>query len=220
MYRGKYFSVLGDSISTLGGYSEPGDAVYYDSVRKLKAKVFAPEDTWWGKVIDHLGGTLLVNHSVSGSLATKHPECMIPSHGCSDERTSALGRGGIAPDVILILLGVNDWGWQVKLAPEVGEENDPSVFSVAYDSMLKKLRSNYPLAELWCFTLPVSADQAIRYRGASVEDYNNVIRSCAKAQGARVLELYRPDACYHTVDGFHPNATGMQQMAELAIEQI
>ena len=93
-FQNKYFSILSDSISTLGGYTEPEDAAFYDGTVKFDANVFVPEDTWWGQVISYLGGQLLVNNSFSGSTVTRHPKCMIESYGCSDERTSSLSRDG------------------------------------------------------------------------------------------------------------------------------
>ena len=65
-YKGKRFSVLGDSISTFDGYSEPDYAVFYDITHKLESGVLGPADTWWGRVIEHFGGELLVNNSFSG----------------------------------------------------------------------------------------------------------------------------------------------------------
>ena len=58
-YQNKYFSILGDSISTLEGYSQPREAAFYSGERKLKSGVFTPSDTWWGQVIERLGGQLL-----------------------------------------------------------------------------------------------------------------------------------------------------------------
>ena len=94
-YSGKYFSILGDSISTLKGYSYPLDAVFYDELNMLKSDVTSVQKTWWWQVIDNLGGNLLVNNSFSGSMVTKHPLCEIPSYGCSDERTSSLSKNGL-----------------------------------------------------------------------------------------------------------------------------
>lgn len=140
-YKNKLFSVFGDSISTLDGYSEPDDAVFYDGLRRLEANILSPDDTWWGQVIRQLGGELLVNNSFSGSMVTKHRNCMFPSYGCSDERTAALGRDGLLPDVIMVYMGTNDWGYGVKPTPETpSEEGDISVFSVAYKCMLEKLQ--------------------------------------------------------------------------------
>ena len=70
-YQNKYFSILGDSMSTLEGYSQPRHAAFYDTARKFESGVLRPSDTWWGMVIEHFGGRLLVNHSVSGSMVCR-----------------------------------------------------------------------------------------------------------------------------------------------------
>ncbi len=227
-YQNKLFSVLGDSISTLAGYSEPGDAAYYDGMRKFEANVFLPEDTWWGQVVKRVGGEILVNNSISGSMVCKHRRCEVPSYGCSDERTSALGQNGLTPDVIMIFMGTNDWGGSMKPTPSVkAHETDLAIFSVAYQRMLDNLHRNYPEAELWCFTLAVSTctskeDFAFpyRYAGRHIEEYCAVIRSCAETYGCRVIDMYETAAPYDTIDGFHPNADGMKTLADAVISQL
>ena len=101
-YKGKAFSVLGDSISTLFGYSTPEDAVYYSASRRYETGVCYLRDTWWGRVIEALGGRLLINNSFSGSTVCRYSESEYDSYACSDGRTSALSEGGCAPDVIMI----------------------------------------------------------------------------------------------------------------------
>lgn len=227
-YKNKFFSIFGDSISTLGGYSEPDYAAFYDGIRKFEADVFSPEDTWWGQVIQHLGGALLVNNSFSGGMVCKHRRCMIPSYGCSDERTAGLLRAGQSPDIIMIFMGINDWAGGVTPVPnDESEAGDLSVFSVAYRSMLFKLQKNYPRAELWCFTLPVSTCKnredfvfPYRYGGRHIEEYCEVIRACAEECGCRVIDLYRSAAPYDTFDEFHPNAEGMKTLADAVIRQL
>ena len=147
-YTNKYFSVLGDSISTLEGYSEPKDAVFYDSEQKRLSGVLTPGDTWWGKVIEALGGRLLVNNSWSGSTVCYHPLYEVESYACSDGRTSALSRGGDTPSVIMVHIGTNDWGAGLQIS-RYGSA-DLTLFSVAYGAMLKKLKDNYKNAEIWC----------------------------------------------------------------------
>lgn len=227
-YKNKLFSVLGDSISTLEGYSEPGDSVFYEGVKKLESDVLFAEDTWWGKVIQDVGGELLVNNSISGSMVCKHKDCLIPSYGCSDERTSALHMNDRTPDVIMLFLGINDWGFSMKTNPEQqSDENDLSVFSVAYQKMLEKLKINYPDAEIWCMTLPISTCSKIanfafpyRYSGTHIEDYCEVIRNCAKTYDCRLIDLYLNDTPHDTIDGFHPNADGMNTLANAIIAKL
>ena len=157
-YRNKYFSILSDSISTLEGYSEPKGAEYYATAYKMFTGVHTFSNTWWGQVIERLEGKLLVNNSISGSAVCWHPAYEIPSYGCSDERTSALDKDGVAPDVIMVFLGTNDWGVGTQVTsvrPSKDDENNLALFSSAYAKMLEKLQKRYPNAEIWCFTLLV-----------------------------------------------------------------
>lgn len=224
-YKNKKFSILGDSISTFEGYSEPYDACFYESLLKCQTDILRVSDTWWGQVIEHLGGELLVNNSFSGSLASKHPNCEIESYGCSNERTSSLSKNSVSPDVIMVFIGTNDWGHGVKLRPESGaEENDESVFLVAYDTMLKKLKANYPNAEIWCITLPVSnyrkiynKDFPYSFGGVHIEKYCNIIFECAEENGCKVIDLYNSGIKHDTIDGFHPNAKGMKAISKAII---
>ena len=226
-YENKYFSVLGDSLSTLEGYSVPKYAAFYDTARKLEAEVYIPSDTWWGKVIRHFDGRLLVNNSFSGSTVCWSPGYEIQSYGCSEERTSSLGKDGILPDVIMVLMGTNDWGKGTKPMPDGGDSEDLSVFLVAYSKMLEKLKNNYPQAEIWCFTLPVSKCTKdpefvfpYCYKGIHIEKYCEVIRKCANEKKCRIVDFYAASEPYDTIDRFHPNAQGMKTLAKAAIDQL
>lgn len=224
-YKGKLFSVLGDSISTLAGVSEPQDAVFYEGMNKLLSSVFCASDTWWGQVIEYFGGKLLVNNSFSGSMTAKHPKCIIPSYSCSDERTSALSRGESSPDVIMVFMGTNDWGSGAVLEPRNENEKDNiSIFSVAYKEMLKKLKNNYPRAEIWCFTLCPSGykngekiEFPYIYSGKHMKKYCKVIEQCARQSGCILVDLYNTVEPFDTIDGFHPNAKGMSAISRGAI---
>ena len=226
-YKNKLFSILGDSISTLEGYSEPYEATFYDGLRKCQADILAPRDTWWGQVIEHLEGELLVNNAFSGSLVCKHRSCVIQSYGCSDERTQGLSKDGLSPDVIMVFLGTNDWGCAMRPRPnDETEKNDLSIFSNAYECMLEKLKSNYPDAELWCFTLPMSLCKTsdgyfVPSRGGyHLETYCKIIRESAVKYGCRIIELYEAVRELDTLDGAHPNANGMKTISQAIITQL
>ncbi len=227
-YKGKLFSILGDSISTLDGYSEPEFSSFYDAIRKKQSGVELPEHTWWGQVIEFLGGDLLVNNSISGSMVCKHRQCRVPSYGCSDERTGALDKKGFSPDVIMVYLGTNDWGFGMKPTPNRKEyENDLDVFSVAYNLMLDKLQKNYPNAEIWCFTLCASGykeGKEIEFYfypgGYHMTDYCQVIEDCAKSHGCRIIDLYSSAEPFDTIDGYHPNREGMKSIANGVVGQL
>jgi len=227
-YKNKLFSILGDSISTLDGYTEPDGAAFYTGMEKFRADVFTPDDTWWGQVVQYLGGRVLVNNSFSGSTVIKHRSCEIQSFGCSDERTSSLGRSGVDPDVIMVFMGTNDWGCAARLRPvKESNENDLSIFFTAYTAMIEKLQKNYTKAEIWCFTLPIStykeeADFVFPYlyRGIHINDYCDIIREVAVGHGCRVIDLYNAPNPYDTIDGFHPDQKGMKTLSGAVIQAL
>lgn len=220
----RYVSVLGDSISTFAGCNPPDYAVFYTCEKQSEAGLLSPKDTWWGRVIDALGGELLVNDSFSGSTVVWHPSYEIESYGCSDARTGNLAKDGRGPDVILVYLGTNDWGCGIRVMPERGETS-LGVFANAYSAMLAKLRDKYPDAEIWCLTLMESTfsarpDFVFPYRagGWHINEYNEAIRTCAQKASCRLIDLYRHKP-YDTIDGFHPNASGMQTIADAVLTE-
>ena len=224
----KKISVLGDSISTFEGYSEPKDAVFYDMAKKLSSGVLRCADTWWGQVVEGLEGELLTLNAISGSTVCGGPRYEAETYGCSDLRTSSLGRESVDPDVILVYLGTNDWGRGTPLRPEEGSEADPTCFFLsAYDLMLKKLKGNYPKAEICAFTLARSRFDAAKgftfpfsYGGRHIEEYCEVIRTCALRNDCRLVDLYRTAEPYDTIDGFHANASGMTAIASAVLSLL
>ena len=210
-----YISILGDSISTLEGYQPGYYEVYYEDFTCELNEVFVMEDTWWGRVIEALHGKLLVNDSWSGSRVTKYPDSKeeFPA-GCSLERTGRLHAGGQKPNMILVYMGTNDWGYGV----------DPEEFREAYRLMLKRLRINYPDAEIWCFSLNKTKMLRLpsfvfpeEVHGHSLKEFNAIIRSCAEENGCFFADLYSLQTVYETYDGTHPNVDGMKTLASRAL---
>ncbi|MBQ9467609.1 MAG: SGNH/GDSL hydrolase family protein [Clostridia bacterium] len=242
-YAGKRFSILGDSISTLEGYNPPGYAVFYTGEVRAAAGVTAPEETWWGMAVSRLEGELLVNNSYSGSRVSRLPGGDLFPSGCSDERTGALDRGGKTPDVILVCLGMNDWGYGVKCRDDGAlPEGGYDTFEGAYRTMIAKLQRNYPAAEIcpctFC-TAYMPSDYAFsfpyRLAGTHIEDFNDVIREiCAgsekesvsageskgRAGRLHLLDLYRFYTPYAAIEGFHPTRRGMETLADLIVRAL
>ncbi len=240
-YKGKKFSILGDSISTLEGCNPEGYKVFYCGGNAIKAGVTKPENTWWGKVIDYYGGELLVNNSWSGSRVTTGPQAeVLFLSACSDERTGGLHSGDVMPDVIIVYIGTNDWANGVELKKEIKEyyeENgtreyqiitkgrNESYFENAYGIMLNKIKENYPLAEIWCCTLCksyMSSDPGfafpVTFGGKHIEEYNREIKRAADFRCCRIIDLYSFDEPYDSIDGSHPNEQGMSTLAKLICE--
>lgn len=225
-YKDRYFSILGDSISTLAGYNPPECAVFYDWEWKYLSGVLTPGDTWWGQVIEALGGRLLVNNAYAGSMVCKHPACEIESYGCSDGRTGGLGMGAQGPDVVMVLLGLNDFGCGMQVSPADGKDGI-EVFSTAYETMLVKIKTNYPQAQIWCLTLPRGcmngqAELAVPLvrSGGHLADYCDAIRACARQAGCKLIDIFNPDHPYASIDGYHPNAAGMKTIADMVLAEI
>lgn len=229
-YFGKHFSILGDSISTLAGYNPEGYNVFYCGDNCTKANVSQMRDTWWDKVISFFGGELLVNNSWSGSRVTKEPgrERLFPS-GCSDERTSSLHINDVMPDVILVYMGTNDWGYGARTGDEtiLIQDDTNDFFSFAYVDMLRKLRKNYPQSEIWCCTLCetfVSKHPGFhfphQFAGIHIEEYNDIIRKSAADNRCRLIDLYNFKIPYDTMDGTHPNSDGMNTLATMIIRAM
>ena len=225
MYKDKYFSILGDSISTFEGYTEPKDAVYYDKAKKIETGVLTLTDTWWGMVIESLGGKLLVNNSWSGSTVCSHSAYEVPSYACSAERTSSLYKDGITPSVIIVYMGTNDWGMGLRVTDD--KETSTTVFSVAYREMLDRLKNNYPTAEIWCLTLPISkcvsrGNFAFPYycSGRHILEYCEAICKIAKEKECRIIDLYSYGELHDTIDFFHPNRRGMKALANAVLDAL
>ena len=51
--------------------------------------------------------------------------------------------------------------------------------------------------------------------GKELEPFSGIIRECARAAGARVVDMAASGLVYDAIDGCHPTAGGMAQLAEL-----
>lgn len=218
----RLFSVYGDSISTFEDHNPRYNPVYYKHEMRERTGVLRAEDTWWYKVIDHFGGELLVNDSWSGCRVTRLPysEETFPS-GCDGGRIARLGSDGIHPDVIIIHMGTNDWGYGAYEG-----ETKLECFPAAYEEMLHAVTNTFPHAEVWCCTLCKAKASAFpdfvfgeRAGDRPMIDYNTVIRTLCRKYGCKIIDLYRHGISYDSCDGIHPNASGMETLASLVIAE-
>ena len=239
------FSVLGDSISTLKGTMPDDWRIHYEGEVHVDG-IERPQDTWWGRVIDHFDGDLLRNSSYSGSVVEGFG---FPA-AISDKRISYLiGEDGETPDVVLIFMGINDYGWaggrnqvmggsvSASAKPEdlgepyevtdVADEGTLQRFEDAYALAIKKIHAVAPDAQVWCVNLAPGTvpntdwpNFIYRIRGIELDDYNAAIARAAKAQGAHVADVRAFGLSYDSVDGTHPSALGMEQIACMVIAQM
>lgn len=283
-YEGAGFSIMGDSISTLAGWVPEGWRVHYQGEVCIDG-VELPEDTWWGRAIRYFGGHLVGNSSFSGATVETAEGFGFPA-GDSDERVRALaGADGELPDVVIVLMGINDYGWGGARNQTMGRSAAASArpedlagsrevtatadvdalvrFRRAYAGMLARIRGLAPAADIWCATLapgsalpsanvgtaePVKSAKPInpaaqglsessgsqdvsapaasetcwkyRLRGIDLDDYNRVIREEAASAGARIADIRAFGIDYDAVDGVHPSARGMAQIAAMIAAQM
>lgn len=236
-------SILGDSISTFKGFVPEGEgyAYYYDGSGEGISSV---EQTWWKRLLEETGMVLRRNNSVSGScvcsgLRTDRIAASDPRRtgGLSDDE-------GNAPDHIIVYMGTNDYlSANAAEGSFDGTGEFPTAtdtFREAYAVMLADIQKNYPMARLYCCTLPYSGTKTANLRqidyngnGVTKARWNKAIRELAALFGAQVIEL---ESCginarnlpFFTGDdnsnedgvdgegnlgrGLHPNAAGMERI--------
>lgn len=202
-------SILGDSISTFSGYT-PASGVFYDSYVQQETGVMSVEDTWWMQVIRALNGELGVNNSIAGSMVSGN----LSTSAMSDERIDTLGEKGI-PDIILVSAGCNDWGFCVL----------PEEFESAYQLMLHKLKEKYPHTDIWCCTLPEGKNPEgtlFFYVEGTISKriYSAIIRDCVQKAELHLADFEEYSKEYETVDGVHPNKSGMNTLAAMWIDEM
>lgn len=236
-------SILGDSISTFEGCNPDGFDVFYEGERRRMTGVERVCDTWWRLVVDAIGGDILVNGSFSGSMVEG---AGFPA-ASSVRRVAALSRDGMDPDIVIAFIGINDYGWggpanqaagRGRAVPDAAPaceertarfaaEDAAAAFGTAYGVMLGRVRAAYPDAQVWCCTLcPGRLADARettfirRLRGVDVRAYDDAIRLQASDHGCRVIDLASFGLDYEAVDGTHPTARGMRQLASMAVRSM
>ena len=207
MFKGKKLSILGDSMSTYRGVSNDANAnltirynpfFYYDP--------FPLEKTYWMRLINELGMTLCVNNSwASGNLSgIDNPDSGVNRvHNLSN-------NAGEKPDYIIVFMGVNDLGRNVK----------SDVFALDYAKTLMIIKEKYPEAKVFCINLP---DRYEDFKKRT-ELFNKAISDATLAAGENffVVDLFNSelnnDFYYNnTVDGIHPDEDGARIISKIVI---
>ena len=233
--EGLGLSILGDSISTYDGYMPTGFNVFYP----LSGELTNVSQTWWMQLMDDTGMELCANNSSAGSTCAGDSLSIDnPQYGCSGLRTSLLnGEQGRMPDVIIIYMGTNDLLEGIPLGDNDGtklvEEGMIKNFSDAYSLILDKMASDYPIATVYCCTLPPIGDWGIvqpfetftNHLGLTSEDYSERIRVIAGNKGVSVIELSDcgieiDNLAEMTTDGVHFNIKGMECIAQAMLNGL
>ena len=177
-FAGKWVSILGDSISTFPGYIPEG----------LTANVHEGFDDvskeWWHILLTKLGGKLCVNYSGSGmkiagtdatlSAAYKHYAQKLHREAGKEyinlDGSKSTSDEVINPDVILIMLGTNDYidnsvfcdfSDNAYLSAQcyndsILSDNSYNDVGLAYGRILFNIIGTYPYATVYCITPPLA----------------------------------------------------------------
>lgn len=245
--KDKTFSILGDSISTYQGYLVSNESGYEGSSYAHFYPRYGVDNvnkTWWKKLEELSGMKILHNCSWSGSqVAGNSTSTTNAQVGCSNRRIADLGRNNTKPDIILILIGVNDLRnndahalgeWTAN--DELPTEGNVDTFSAAYALMVSKVLIAYPNSEVYCCTILDTGNTRwdthddTKYpckndRNNTTYQWNQKIKEVAKGLGANILNMHECGINYFNLNTFtgdrlHPNADGTTLMAKKAYSEL
>lgn len=208
------FAVLGNSISTYSGTLPKGYRNYYTSSKLSK------NEMWWAQLSQKTGIIMIANSSWSGATVGYRQDLLEAdsiSFFYSDNRVNSLSRNGI-PDIIIVLGGTNDWKNNVRLG-NVECLQDVTTFYGAYSLMAEKIRNRYPSAILvFCGILPrIQGADSENKLGWTIRQGNEVIKEISQSSAAVYVDMdycgIENDFSQYTFDGLHPNAAGMELIA-------
>ena len=237
-YKGKKFSLLGDSISTFGTPSATNEDgtycySYYPSAScrysedGVDSIAFNVNNTYWMKLIERTGMVLGINDSYRGTKVSGNSNAFN-----SQTRIDHLGENGI-PDVILVYGGTNDAGGNVTIGT-FNTENPAnytdaqiaslpvSTFADAYRTMLIRLMKKYPFAEI-VVVLPTFTTSY--YTITNLDLYVEIIKEACDFFGikyidARCTGINVYNKASFLVDGIHPNVAGMDLLFKKIYKQL
>lgn len=210
--------VLGDSISTFAGYMDPSYSAFYpgsDATPNGTGTVQSVQKTYWWKVINEKMkyGVLDKNRTNSWS------------------GTKVVSEGGVKgfvdrayafedPDIIMIHGGTNDMNQTTPMGNfdfdlPMSQLND-KCFRSAYVKLIKMLQTRYPGVQI----IIIVGDRLAYYEYNNSKPELNYATSAieiAKHFGLPYVDFTNNGKSYNSLPkstGSHPNATGMQQMAD------
>ena len=155
------------------------------------------------KVINRLGGQLLVDNAYSGSCVA------VGAHSATntDTRLASTIVQCEKPDVIIIYMGSND-------AASSSVSNNQ--FKTEYKVMLDKLKALCPDSEVILCQIPKSK----LYSDDTRNTYNGYIADYATEYGYTLIHAENVDIIPYLIDSAHPYESGMDVIANNIISQI
>ncbi|MFA5154824.1 MAG: SGNH/GDSL hydrolase family protein [Patescibacteria group bacterium] len=189
------YAILGDSLSAGAGAERPADSLPH----QLAVRLAGPARN-----------AILYNESVSSYKTADLLPILLPVTIAAQ------------PDVVTVLIGVNDIHNQVSL-PD---------FRRNYEQILEQLTAG-TTARIYAVSIPfIGADRLMRppyqaYFDYQTRRFNAVIQELAVKYGVSYVDLYSPTVSlfkksggHYSADLFHPSATGYQIWADLIYDRI
>ncbi|MBQ8160863.1 MAG: SGNH/GDSL hydrolase family protein [Clostridia bacterium] len=210
-------SIFGDSISTCDGFQLPGYALYYDAENMERNGITAPGEIWWQLLLQEMQWDLCVNNAYSGCRVSggQYPSAS------SGDRIRMLRSEDASPEMVLIYLGFNDFGFEVPVHPRgIAGRGKDRYFAPSYRKMLREIRAMLPETKVLCGTLMgtcMSSAARLMYDTAWTEGlrpYNEAIEKACRAEGCTLVDLAGTGVKYETLDGVHPTAAGHRTIAD------
>lgn len=215
---GKHLTIsfYGDSISTYSGMI-PNDATFYYPIYSSTVK--HADKTWWRMACEALGLELHTNVSYSGSTVCGSSK----SCGENDTRIAKIAKDGVAPDILVIYLGIND----------VVSNRNASTFRTSYKNMINKIQAAYPTTQIFVCNLPYetytdgSNPDGYNYPGLR-ESINVVIEEVAQEYNLPLIDLDKVitkdtesmASRYYLGDNIHPSYEGMKVIRDAVVKKI
>ena len=246
---GQYLSILGDSISMCAGMPADSNNNSSTAINHAQDIYGNPRNfgiganwrfTYWGQSIVDNDMKLLVNNSVSGGLLHDYPhssvmtgangkkqENFVPGYVRAEQLHDNTDEGiqnGTEPDIIYLYMGTEDYK----------QKNNLDGFTTAYKNTLDAITSEYPDAEVFCFTvLPycpkshgdISTNMTNRWKAhndsirEAASQYENVtLVDIAKVIDETNYKNYYPNVSWG--DLVTPNADGHNVIADVLQEAL
>jgi len=244
-FKGKYMSIIGDSVSSFNeniyrpsnkystAYPNPE---YYD--------ITSVDQMWWKIVCDNLEISPLRNASWGGTSVCGVPNNPDGNCGCCQKRIDDLTNGINNPDIVMIAMGINDFvDLSHLIAVGTFDADAPfptpvdnvaiNVFADAYALMINRIQIKYPNAKIFCLTMyPFFKSTATTgiYPCKNKENellitYNNVIKTICDAVGINVIDVHRCGISKENIENYtgellHLNAAGQSLVARYVIGNL
>lgn len=251
-FKDKWISIFGDSISTFKGYVPSKNEYYYPDTSNSEYSVKKVTQTWWHQLLTRLGAKLCVNDSWSGRTVTNYSEPNSAANRGNLHRvtgqpymnldgTTEIATEDQYPDVILIMLGVNDFNRNCSLgnyeAKNYTNTSTTTEFYVQYNVMLMSIcgvytdpLQNYPNAQVYCLQTTFSTCNTFppkNQNNVSQIEFNQAIEQEATLYSSKTLHtyelgVYNTNAAANYVDSqrLHPNTKMMTKIANKCYNEM